>query len=447
MKRLEPLDWRYSAAIVGLSKYLEWLKGIDHTVNYTIDSEYLEYNEKDITKERYAEFVEYYYNTDLPHRKLETLLECDQFDAELIAEINEKLKANTVIKKVFNKVKFDGTNSAHLLKLIQDNRFLLTMETYRFKLDMYRNFCNTNQLLEAGKECCRLVGYYIDMPKKGKSVGYNFEKSNFNGTDMIEFDFIPFAFYGLRDVIFINDNCSLIELRNTNASWRGKVNALMRTAKEENKTITMTQMLFHFLVDAENFVKGNVELIIKNQNEEYYKTLFIREEVLKIFKKIKDDFDGFRLYFRETDNYRIDIQKNVLDAIFNYTLLDDTINYLLKKPYKENYSYAVSKLININVLLKGVENMNKGMGSAYGAAKSVVQKIPENKLIAFNRKLTSALTLEDYDRFCQILLNLSNYSEVSFGFAYDLFEDFEANKEIAYSFVNALRKDNKEYKK
>ena len=42
-----------------------------------------------------------------------------------------------------------------------------------------------------------------------------------------------------------------------------------------------------------------------------------------------------------------------------------------------------------------------------------------------------------------ILLNLSNYADEPFDFAYDLFEDFEKNKELAYTFVTALRRDNK----
>ena len=50
------------------------------------------------------------------------------------------------------------------------------------------------------------------------------------------------------------------------------------------------------------------------------------------------------------------------------------------------------------------------------------------------------MTFEDYDRFCDILLNLSNYADEPFDFAYDLFEDFEKNMDIAYAFVNALGK-------
>jgi len=45
---------------------------------------------------------------------------------------------------------------------------------------------------------------------------------------------------------------------------------------------------------------------------------------------------------------------------------------------------------------------------------------------------------KDYDRCCQILLQLSNYSGVTFDFVYNLFEDFDKNKDVIYTFINAL---------
>lgn len=46
---LEPFDWRYSAAIVGLRKYLEWL-GVDEEPNLIITEDTLEYNKKYLVK-------------------------------------------------------------------------------------------------------------------------------------------------------------------------------------------------------------------------------------------------------------------------------------------------------------------------------------------------------------------------------------------------------------
>ena len=41
---------------------------------------------------------------------------------------------------------------------------------------------------------------------------------------------------------------------------------------------------------------------------------------------------------------------------------------------------------------------------------------------------------------CQILLQLSNYSDIEFRFVYDLYDNFEDNKDLAYTFINALSK-------
>ena len=37
-------------------------------------------------------------------------------------------------------------------------------------------------------------------------------------------------------------------------------------------------------------------------------------------------------------------------------------------------------------------------------------------------------------------MQLANYADIIFDFAFDLFEDFEKNMDIAYAFVNALGK-------
>ena len=85
--------------------------------------------------------------------------------------------------------------------------------------------------------------------------------------------------------------------------------------------------------------------------------------------------------------------------------------------------------------------MDKKMGAAYAAAKEVVKNIPENKVGSYKQKLISAVTFRDKERVCEILLQLSSYSGVVFGFAYDVFENFDENKNIVYTFINALNKE------
>lgn len=101
----------------------------------------------------------------------------------------------------------------------------------------------------------------------------------------------------------------------------------------------------------------------------------------------------------------------------------------------------IKDLISINFLIKRKDNaMRDAMKKTYATAKEVAEKIPENKVSGYKAKLINALVSKDYEKFNQTILQLSNYSNVSFGFAYDLFEDFESNIDIAYTFVNSLNK-------
>ena len=117
------------------------------------------------------------------------------------------------MKKVFKKIKFDGTNKEQILSLISENRMDLICETFRNKNDMYKNYCNTNQLFNEAQKFSRLNGYYIDAGKKGKSTGFAFDMDTFVGQDELEFDFIPgdivfiqlFAYVGNLTLFLFND--------------------------------------------------------------------------------------------------------------------------------------------------------------------------------------------------------------------------------------------------
>ena len=85
--------------------------------------------------------------------------------------------------------------------------------------------------------------------------------------------------------------------------------------------------------------------------------------------------------------------------------------------------------------------MKDRLKGAFKNAKQVAEVLEINKLDSYRQKWTSSIIFKDYDRVCQILLQLSNYSGVEFSFVYDLFDDFEANKDLAYTFINALSKN------
>lgn len=432
---LETSDWRSSAAVLGLVRYFTYFK--KDNLNYKIIGDCLFYNSEDLTEDRYLEFIEYYYGDKMYHIFVENMLHQENFTDEVIKLINDKLVANTVLKEIFSKNKFDGNNKDKILSLINENRKNIIKKSFINKSDMYKNYCNDTCLGKEKCDCCRLLGYYIDFNRKGKSVSYNFNKLNYNFEDYIELDFIPFAFAGDRESFFINDNMSIEQLKSTNNSFRSKV---LENKTDDKERIDSRKILFKSIIESSNFIDYDIEVIVKNQEKDFFETLYIRKDNIKILNKINDFYDIF--CFSVKDNYWINVQREVVNCILNNIRTDKLINMFLKN---KKSSFVVSKLIKVNLLIEnGDEAMEKKTKVAYACAKEVAKKIPENKLGSYRQKLTSAIVFNDYDRVCEILLQLSNYSNVDFDFAYDLFENFEKNKDVAYSFINALTKQNKE---
>ena len=444
---LEPFDWRYSAAIVGLRKYLEWL-GVDEEPNLIITEDTLEYNKKYLDKEDFLKFAEYYFKDDMHHIEIENKLKEKNPTEDQINIVNEKMKANTILKNKFKKIKFDGHNQDEIQNIIDQNREEIICETFRNKNNLYKNYCNPNQLFKDKQECCRLNGYYIDMPKKGKSISYAFDKSNYVGNDIPEFDFIPFAFSGCREKFFINDNVDLNRLQKTNNQWTRTVKSQMEEAKQKNERVNTKRIFIDCLIEAKDFLQSDIEIIVKKPERAYFETLYLRKESLEILKNMKSYYKAFCFSIKISDDYWINILNEVFDAVVNFTLLDNLINKLLKDSREEGNSYVISKLLKVNVeIKKGDEKMKNTMKAAFACAKQIVDKKDGNKprgsdtkLKSYCTKLINAIILDDYDQFQKILINLSNYAEVPCGFAYDLFEDFEGNKEIAYTFVNSLNR-------
>ena len=444
---LEPFDWRYSAAIVGLRKYLEWL-GVDEEPNLIITEDTLEYNKKYLDKEDFLKFAEYYFKDDMHHIEIENKLKEKNPTEDQINIVNEKMKANTILKNKFKKIKFDGHNQDEIQNIIDQNREEIICETFRNKNNLYKNYCNPNQLFKDKQECCRLNGYYIDMPKKGKSISYAFDKSNYVGNDIPEFDFIPFAFSGCREKFFINDNVDLNRLQKTNNQWTRTVKSQMEEAKQKNERVNTKRIFIDCLIEVKDFLQSDIEIIVKKPERAYFETLYLRKESLEILKNMKSYYKAFCFSIKISDDYLINILNEVFDAVVNFTLLDNLINKLLKDSREEGNSYVISKLLKVNVeIKKGDEKMKNTMKAAFACAKQIVDKkdgnkprVSDTKLKSYCTKLINAIILDDYDQFQKILINLSNYAEVPCGFAYDLFEDFEGNKEIAYTFVNSLNR-------
>lgn len=435
---LEPWDWRYSAAIVGIYKYLFF-----HEKEYNITDDALEFNCEDITEEEYLEFAEYYYGTGFPHKMAEQILDCEELSDNQKKMVNDLLQANSILKKVFKKIKFDGENKDEILHIIDENRLTIVKETYRNKKNMYADFSNINQLFNKGQERCRLLGFYVDGGKKSKSTAYNFNTKSFVGSDTPYFDFIPFAFMGDYESYFINDSYSVVKLIDTNTAFesylKDAISEIENTGEPSTRSIDAKKILFKSIIEVAEFLRYDVEIICKNREHDFFETMYIRKNSIEILKKM-NNYDDYCRKFKVNDNFYIDVQQEVLNCILNSIRTDS----LIERYLKAKSGYMVNKLINLNLLIcGGGENMKKSMQGAYACAKEVVNRIPENKVDSYRQKLISSVVFRDYDRCCQILLQLSNYSDVKFNFAYDLFEDFETNKDVLYTFINALTNETK----
>lgn len=430
---LEPSDWRFSAAIVGLMQYLDY-----HDLDYKVEDDCIYYNREDLNEEKYLDFVEYKYGEELYHKLGENMLNKEELSDEEIKLVNEKLSANTIMKKTFGKLKLDKVNKKEILNIISENRYELIKETFRSKSNMYANYANKNRLFNDSQDYCRLVGYSCaDEKRKSSALGFNFDKNSYVSQDILEFDFIPLVFQGNREAFFINDNYTIQKLKISNETLKKKIES---GVDGSNKSRDAREILFEGIMETSDFIYRDVEVIFKDISKGYFETLYIRKESIDIFKEFAKENIEYKIFCfsqKITDKYYINIQKEVTESILNNVLLDNLIEIFLKEKGRD---YLVSQLIKINLLIRGDKTMKDRLKGAYKNAKQVAEVLEINKLDSYRQKLTSSIIFKDYDRVCQILLQLSNYSGVEFSFVYDLFDDFEENKDMAYTFINALSK-------
>lgn len=433
--RLYPSDWRWSATIVGISKYLK-----TYALNYNQTDDYLEFNIQEITDKKYLLFTEDYFKDAMHHKKVEDLLEttwCESKEDQRIEAVNEKLSkntsTNTIMLKTFKGVQYNGQNNSEIRKIIDKNRLKLIHDTFKGGRSLYYNFCNENNLLKEKGDSCRIRGYSLDMSKKGRSVAYIRDISTFVYSDDRLFDFIPFAFSKTREAFFVNNNFNLKQLIKTN-SWDYDSQTEVKNNIRSN--------LFYRINEDLNFIDYDVEIISKERGKDYFETIYIRKKTRKIFNQINEiQLDALRKHCKIKNDY-INIEKNVTGHILNKIKLDDLIDTLLKEG---NKSDLISHLIKINELI--YKNVSDKQKTAYISAMEIKKVLKNNprKIRAYEQRLISAITLKDYNRVCEVLLDLSIHTQVIIEIAIDLLENFENNKNLAYTFINTLE-DKKNYR-
>lgn len=443
---LQPTDWRFAAAVVGLCKYFDYF-GIDYKVlcdveekpdNYIHGFDGIIYKSEDITEEKYLEFAEKYFEKYMTHKNILNILESQEFSEEQIKLVNDLVKSKTVLKGLLGKTKFDGTNKDVFISTIEENGAEIIKNIFKNGNNLYKNYCNERLIFTEDNSTCRLRGYNVDKDRKTSNLGFCFSKESFESNDILEFDFIPFAFSNsdMRETYFVNNNFSVKSLTQTNYAFS---NQLSSTENKDDKNKLML-----VLQNSKDYISYDVEIISKSQDKAYYETFFVRLERLKKLRELS----GKSLNFvkKINDDYWFNLEKEVYMRCLNNVLLDDVILMMLKFYFDDNAvkGYIKSRtdmLIDINVSWKGNEIMDEiksAKSCGFLTSKKLIEMKSSNKINSYKQKIISALCAHDYDRAKEIILSLSAYVGMEFSFFYTFLENAEENKDLAFAFASAL---------
>lgn len=443
---LQPTDWRFAAAVVGLCKYFDYF-GIDYKVLYDVEEKpdnYIHgfdgiiYKSEDITEEKYLEFVENYFEKYMTHKNILNILKSQEFSEEQIKLVNDLVKSKTVLKGLLGKTKFDGTNKDIFISTIEENRAEIIKNIFKNGNNLYKNYCNERLIFTEDNSTCRLRGYNVDKDRKTSNLGFCFSKESFESNDILEFDFIPFAFSNsdMRETYFVNNNFSVKSLTQTNYAFS---NQLSSTENKDDKNKLML-----VLQNSKDYISYDVEIISKSQDKAYYETFFVRLERLKKLRELS----GKSLNFvkKINDDYWFNLEKEVYMRCLNNVLLDDVILMMLKFYFDDNAvkGYIKSRtdmLIDINVSWKGNEIMDEiksAKSCGFLTSQKLIEMKSSNKINSYKQKIISALCAHDYDRAKEIILSLSAYVGMEFSFFYTFLENAEENKDLAFAFASAL---------
>ena len=463
---LLPTEWRYSAAIVGLIRFFDFIEETEGKKLYTYTNNedkdryavysdicgYIQgilYNSTDLTEERYLLFCENWYDREFQHRNVEALLtHIQKFSQDNINDINSYLNgtsSNTVMKKIFKGIKFDGTNTDTILNLIDEHRLEIIKETFRYKTTMYRNFANTNKLMSDTNPHCRLLSYDLDENRKSKVASYYFDTSTFIASDIYEFDFIPFAFTYTKIGFFVNSNTSIEALVKCNNQLKEKMDVEEqiinnRVIRDGDQTKLIKAMLH-----SDDFLNCDVEIICKDREQESFDTMLIRKQALQRLKKIYDNYN-LRYVHKYNYNYWLNVEEELIRCCLNYTYLDKLLEQLLLLSRMDTESRTIQiiqPLVQINMEWKGVnqtmqDTIERAKKVGYYIGKTIKEKNGENKVKSYKNKLINATVSHDRERVLEIMLQLSGYTDGEISTIYDILDNPDNWSDIAISFTNAM---------
>lgn len=446
---LQPTDWRAAAAVVGLCKYFDHFR-IDYKILYNVDEKpenYIHgfdgiiYKSDSITEEKYLDFVESYFEKYMTHIKLQNILNKDKLIDEDIVDF-KRICPDSFYKNFFENKRFDGSNKDYFISAIYEKRYEMITHSYKYNLNLYGNYCNKNRLYTDKNKVCRIIGYDVDKDRKTSILGFCFSKESFDANDILEFDFIPFAFSNpdMRETYFVNNNFSVETLVNTNRAFSEQLSNTEGKG-DKNKLLLVLQ-------NSKDYISYDVEIISKSQDDAFYSTLFVRLERLKKLRELS----GKSLYFvkKINDDYWFNLEKEVYMRCLNNVLLDDVILRMLKFYFDDNSNKGYIKsrtdlLIDINISWKGnkiMDEINSARICGFKASQELIRLKSSNKINSYKQKIISALCAHDYDRAKEVILSLSAYVGMEFSFFYKFLENAEENKDIAFAFASALTETN-----
>lgn len=447
---LQPTDWRFAAAVVGLCKYFDYF-GIDYKVlcdveekpdNYIHGFDGIIYKSEDITEEKYLEFAENYFEKYMTHKNILNILESQEFSEEQIKLVNDLVKSKTVLKGLFGKTKFDGTNKDIFISTIEENRAEIIKNIFKNGNNLYKNYCNERLIFTEDNSTCRLRGYNVDKDRKTSNLGFCFSKESFESNDILEFDFIPFAFSNsdMRETYFVNNNFSVKSLTQTNHAFSNQLSNI-ENKDDKNKLMLVLQ-------NSKDYISYDVEIISKSQDKAYYETFFVRLERLKKLRELSGK--SLNLEKKINDKYWFNLEKEVYMRCLNNVLLDDVILRMLKFYFDDNSNKGYIKsrtdlLIDINISWKGnkiMDEINSARICGFKASQELIRLKSSKKINSYKQKIISALCAHDYDRAKEVILSLSAYVGMEFSFFYKFLENAEENKDIAFAFASALTETN-----
>ena len=447
---LQPTDWRAAAAVVGLCKYFDHFR-IDYKILYNVDEKpenYIHgfdgiiYKSESITEEKYLDFVESYFEKYMTHSTILSILGNDEFSDEQIKMVNDLVKSKTVLKGLLGKTKFDGTNKAVFISTIEENREEIIKTIFKNGNNLYKNYCNERLIFTDDNSTCRLRGYNVDKDRKTSILGFCFSKESFDANDILEFDFIPFAFSNtdMRETYFVNNNFSIETLVNTNRAFSEQLSNT-ESKGDKNKLLLVLQ-------NSKDYISYDVEIISKSQDDAFYSTLFVRLERLKKLRELSGK--SLNLVKKINDDYWFNLEKEVYMRCLNNVLLDDVILRMLKFYFDDNSNKGYIKsrtdlLIDINISWKGnkiMDEINSARICGFKASQELIRLKSSNKINSYKQKIISALCAHDYDRAKEVILSLSAYVGMEFSFFYKFLENAEENKDIAFAFASALTETN-----